>query len=116
MSNKSKRRSLPRTGQPSTDKPVLLSLRPHGQRSARRYAKRDWEKLYRAAVLESDRSRLRQRIEDAEGAILERSQELERPPGNHDKEQLATQQALHILRWLRQNGDGRDKDTSTRPV
>jgi hypothetical protein len=39
-------------------------------RSAR-YVKQDWEKLYRAAVLESDRSRSLQRIEDAEAAILE---------------------------------------------
>ena len=35
--------------------------------------KQDWEKLYRAAVLESDRSKLLQRVEDAEVAILERS-------------------------------------------
>ncbi len=31
-----------------------------------RCAKQGWEKLYRAAVLEFDRSRLLQRIEDAE--------------------------------------------------
>ena len=30
----------------------------------------DWEKLYRSAVLESDRSKLLQRIEAAEAAIL----------------------------------------------
>jgi hypothetical protein len=35
-----------------------------------RYIKQDWEKLYRAAVLEFDRSRLLQQIEEAEAAIL----------------------------------------------
>jgi hypothetical protein len=36
----------------------------------------DWGRLYRAAVLESDRSKLLQRIEQAEAAILERSRSL----------------------------------------
>src|ERR1017187_6583780 len=40
----------------------------------------DWGKLYRAAVLESDRSRLLQRIEQAEAAILERSRSLSKSP------------------------------------
>ena len=66
-----------------------------------RYVKRDWEKLYRAAVLESDRSKLMQRIENAEGAILERSRSLSKPPGNPGKEQEAITQALHILSLLR---------------
>ncbi len=70
-------------------------------RSAR-YVKQDWEKLYRAAVLGSDRSRSLQRIEDAEAAILERSRSLSKPPGNNGKEQDAMTRALHILSLLRE--------------
>ena len=72
-------------------------------RSAR-YVKQDWEKLYRAAVLESDRSKLQQRIEDAEAAILERSRSLSKPPGDNEEEQDAITRALHILSLLREAG------------
>jgi hypothetical protein len=72
-------------------------------RSARD-VKQDWEKLYRAAVLESDRRKLLQRIEDAEAAILERSRSLSKSPGNHGKEQDAITRALHILSLLREAG------------
>jgi hypothetical protein len=68
------------------------------------YVKQDWEKLYRAAVLESDPSKLLQRIEDAEAAIIERSRSLSKPPGNNRKEQDAITRALHILSLLRQAG------------
>jgi len=66
--------------------------------------KQDWEKLYRAAVLESDRGKLLQRVEDAEASILERSRSLSKPPGNHGKEQAAITRALHILSLLREAG------------
>ena len=66
-----------------------------------RDVKQDWEKLYRAAVLESDRSKFLQRIEDAEAAILERSRSLSKPPGTNGKEQGAITRALHILSLLR---------------
>lgn len=69
-----------------------------------RYVKQDWEKLYRAAVLESDRSKLLRRIEDAEAAILERSRSLSKPPGNNGKEQDAITRAQHILGLLREAG------------
>jgi hypothetical protein len=72
-------------------------------RSAR-YVKQDWERLYRAAVLESDRSKLLQRIEVAEAAILERSRSLSKPPGNNGEEQDAITRALHILSVLRKAG------------
>ena len=64
----------------------------------------DWEKLYRAALLELDRSKLLQRIEDAEAAILERSRGLKKSPGNNEKEQGVITRALHILSLLRQPG------------
>jgi len=66
--------------------------------------KQDWEKLYRAAVLESDRSKLLQRIEDAEAAILERSRSLSKSPANSGKEQDAITRALDILSLLRAKG------------
>jgi hypothetical protein len=69
-----------------------------------RYVKQDWEKLYRAAVLESNPSKSLQRIEDAEAAIIERSRNLSKPPGNNGKEQDAITRALHILSLLRQAG------------
>jgi hypothetical protein len=69
-----------------------------------RYAKQDWEKLYRAAVLESDRSKLLQRIEAAEAAILDRSRSLSKPPGGDGREQDAITRALHILSLLRKAG------------
>ncbi len=74
------------------------------QAQSTRYVKQDWEKLYRAAVLESDRSKLLQRIEDAEAAILERSRSLSKPPGNNEKEQDAITRALHMLSLLREAG------------
>jgi hypothetical protein len=68
------------------------------------HVKQDWERLYRAAVLESDRSQLRQRVEEAEAAILERSRRLSRRPGDGEKEQDPITRALHILRLLRESG------------
>ena len=64
----------------------------------------DWGKLYRAAVLESDRSKLLQRIEQAEVAILERSRSLSKSPGNDRKEQEVITRALQILNLLRKAG------------
>jgi hypothetical protein len=78
--------------------------RDHTDRArSTRYVKQDWEKLYRAAVLESDRSKLLQRIQEAEAAILERSRSLSKPPGN-EEEQDAITRALHILSLLREAG------------
>jgi hypothetical protein len=69
-----------------------------------RDVKQDWERLYRAAVLESDRSKLLQRIEQAEVAILERSRSLSKSPGNDRKEQEVITRALYILSVLRKAG------------
>jgi len=68
-----------------------------------RYIKHDWEKLYRAAILESDPSKLPQRIEDAETALLDRSRSLSKTPGDR-KEQDAITRALHILSLVRKAG------------
>jgi hypothetical protein len=60
------------------------------------------KRLYRAAVLGSDRSKLLRRIENAEAAILKRSRSSLNAPGNNGKEQDAITQALHILSLLRE--------------
>ena len=69
--------------------------------STKHEVKQDWEKLYRAAIIESDRSKLLHRIEDAETAILERSRSLSKSPANTGKEQEAITRALYILSLLR---------------
>jgi hypothetical protein len=63
--------------------------------------KQDWERLYRAAIIEPDRSKVLQRVEVAEAAILERSRSLSSSPANSGKEQEAITKALHILSLLR---------------
>src|SRR5713101_1578769 len=74
--------------------------------SAKHDVKQDWVKLYRAAVLESDRSKLLQRVEDTEAAILERSRSLSKSPANSGKEQDAITRALYILSLLRARAGG----------
>ena len=69
--------------------------------STKHDVKQDREKLYRAAIIESDRSKLLQRIEDAEAAILERSRGLSKSRTNSGKEQEAITRTLHILSLLR---------------
>ena len=68
----------------------------------------NWEKPYRAAILEHDPGKLLQRIELAEAAILERSRSLSKLPGIDRREQEAITRALHILGLLRQSS-GQDR-------
>ena len=75
---------------------------PRGtSQSAKRDVKQGWEKLYRAAIVEPDRSKLLQRVEDTETAILQRSRSLSKSPANSRKELKAITRALHILSLLR---------------
>lgn len=69
--------------------------------SAKRDVKQGWEKLYRAAIIEPARSKLLQRVEVAEAAILERSRRLSQSRANSGKEQEAITRALCILSLLR---------------
>ena len=64
------------------------------------HPKQDWERLYRAAVLELDQGRLPQRIEEAQAAILNRSRRLADSPAGDLREQDAIIRALHILHLL----------------
>ena len=45
-----------------------ITPKPKSQ-STRHNVKQDWEKLYRAAIIESDRSKVPKRIENTEAAI-----------------------------------------------
>ena len=81
--------------------PITQEPRARGAKTLNNLKCQDWEKLYRAALLELDRSKLLQRIEDAEAAILERSRSLKKSPGNNEKEQGVITRALHILSLLR---------------
>jgi hypothetical protein len=64
--------------------------------------KHEWEKLYRAAVLESDPSKLPKRIANARAAILERSRKLAGSPAVGGNERDSIVRALHILSLLGQ--------------
>jgi hypothetical protein len=68
---------------------------------AKRDVKQGWERLYRAAIIEPARSKLLQRIELAEAAIVERSRRLSESPARSEKEQKTITRALHILSLLR---------------
>jgi hypothetical protein len=77
--------------------PITQQHRKRGVKTLNNSKCQDWEKLYRAALLESDRSKLPQRIEDAEAAVLERSQSLTKSPGNNEKEQrVITRAPAHL--------------------
>jgi hypothetical protein len=64
-----------------------------------------WRYLYHAAILETDRSVLAQRVSEAEKAILERGRELfysaSTPEDSTPEERDALDDALYILRALR---------------
>ena len=60
----------------------------------------EWKTLYRAAILEKNKSVIRQRIFQAERAVLARGRELFYKGGTRE-ERNALDHALHALRALR---------------
>ncbi|HEY3974162.1 MAG TPA: hypothetical protein VGM18_14235 [Candidatus Sulfotelmatobacter sp.] len=60
-----------------------------------------WHLLYQAALFETDRGRVRQRIDEAEKAILNRVKELFVASGDHIEEDQVLEDALYGLRALR---------------
>jgi hypothetical protein len=62
----------------------------------------EWKKLYSAAMLEADKTRIRQRIKNADGAIHTRLEEL-RESLSVTSEQVELQSALKFLRLLQDN-------------
>jgi hypothetical protein len=66
----------------------------------------DWTELYQLAVLESDPTRLPQRISEARNAILDRIEEtLAKPYPYQERQQLTD--ALNGLRAVQQEYEGR---------
>ena len=59
--------------------------------------KQDWEKLYRAAILEPDSRKLVERVQRAKSAIIARGRILAHLSTGHETEQEAISRALHIL-------------------
>ena len=60
----------------------------------------DWKKLYRAAILETNRSVIPQKVSDAEAAVLARGRELFYGDGTSDEKE-ALEDALYALRAYR---------------
>ena len=60
-----------------------------------------WHALYHAALFETDRNQVQQRIADAEKAILSRMRELFATETDHIEEDVVLDDALYALRALR---------------
>jgi hypothetical protein len=61
---------------------------------------RNWHELYKAALLETDTSKMPSRIEEARRALVFRSGELFGTSPNHDGETEAIETALYALQAL----------------
>lgn len=61
---------------------------------------RSWRELYKAALFETDASKLPSRIEEARGALVSRSREVFPTSPNYDGELEAIEDALYALRAL----------------
>jgi len=61
---------------------------------------RNWRGLYRAALFETDTSKLAWRIEEARKALIFRSRELFETSPNYDGETEAIENALYALQAL----------------
>ena len=61
----------------------------------------NWHSLYQAALFETDRTKIPERIDQAEKAILERVKELFVATTDHIEEDQVLDDALYALRALR---------------
>jgi hypothetical protein len=60
-----------------------------------------WHVLYHAALFETDRNKVPERIEEAEKAVLSRMKELFGATADHIEEDLILDDVLYALRALR---------------
>ena len=67
----------------------------------------EWKTLYRAAIIEKNKSRICERVSEAESAILARGRELFYSYGTQE-ERDALEDALYALRALRSACEHRD--------
>ena len=63
-------------------------------------ALRNWRELYKAALFETDTSKIPSRIEEARRALVFRSRELFQTSTNYDNETEAIENALYSLQAL----------------
>jgi hypothetical protein len=63
----------------------------------------DWLRLYRAAILETDWSKIEEKIEAAESGIRARLHEFSENHGGTPEENQAIEDALHGLNGLRKD-------------
>lgn len=78
-------------------------------------ALRNWRELYKAALLETDTSKLAGRIEEARKAIVARSRELFATSPDYDGESEALENALYALRALENCLSSNTKDRRRAP-
>lgn len=71
-----------------------------------------WGRSYKLAILETDRSKLAERIQVAERAIMARLQELNNDHGGTEAEQTAIRDALSGLRMLQKELSDTVRDAS----
>lgn len=60
-----------------------------------------WHELYQAALFETDRDKISQKIDEAESAILSRMKELFAITTDHVEEDVVLDDALYAIRALR---------------
>jgi hypothetical protein len=72
-----------------------------------------WRHFYRAAIFESNNSRLPQRVTEAEQAIVVRARELFDASGDHCDEQEALDDAMYALHALETSWRHRFGDTTS---
>ena len=61
----------------------------------------NWQKLYRAAILEADPSKLFQHIAEAEKALIQRARELFQKTGDNIEEEQDLDDAIYTLHAFR---------------
>ena len=61
----------------------------------------NWQKLYRAAILEADPSKLSQQIAEAEKALIQRARELVQKTGDNIEEEQDLDDAMYALHAFR---------------
>ena len=68
--------------------------------------RKNWKELYQAVLLETDRSKLSERIAHAEWALALRARELFYSDEEHRSERLALDAAISVLQALRSTTTG----------
>jgi hypothetical protein len=79
------------------------------QASSKEWSSADWRILYEAAILELDKSKIVERIDEAERAIIDRMEELNHSDGSESEALMNALNAIHDLRKIA-NSDGQPQE------